>query len=172
MNYTIRITVVVTVLGILLAAGCGAGSRSATGHVNRIRFEHVALNVEDSIATAQWYRDNLGLKIIREGEPPGNKRFVADPGGNMMFEFYHSRSAEVPDYASMNNHELHIAFMVDDVKAACDRLISAGAKLDGEIVVTREGDEIAIVRDPWGIPIQFVKRARPMLSYDHGFYGE
>ena len=86
MNYTIRITVVVTVLGILLAAGCGAGSRSATGHVNRIRFEHVALNVEDSIATAQWYRDNLGLKIIREGEPPGNKRFVADPGGKIRAE--------------------------------------------------------------------------------------
>jgi hypothetical protein len=45
MNYTIRVTVVVTVLGILLAAGCGAGSRSATGPVNGIRFEHVALNV-------------------------------------------------------------------------------------------------------------------------------
>lgn len=172
MNHTIRVTGAATVLGILLAAGCGAGSHSAMGPVNRVRFEHVALNVEDSIATAKWYRDNLGLKIIREGEAPASKRFVADPGGNMMFEFYHSRSAKVPDYASMNNHELHIAFMVDDVKAACDRLISAGAKLDGEIVVTGEGDEIAIVRDPWGIPIQFVKRARPMLSYDHGFHHE
>jgi catechol 2,3-dioxygenase-like lactoylglutathione lyase family enzyme len=130
MSYRMSVISVATVLGILLAAGCGAGSRSAAGPMNRIRFEHVALNVEDSIATAQWYRDNLGLKIIREGEPPGSKRFVADPGGNMMFEFYHSRSAEAPDYASMNNHQLHIAFMVDDVKAACDRLIRAGARLE------------------------------------------
>jgi uncharacterized glyoxalase superfamily protein PhnB len=84
----------------------------------------------------------------------------------MMFEFYHSKSAKVPDYASMNNHELHIAFMVDDVKGMCERLIGAGARLDGEIVVTGDGDEIAILRDPWGIPIQFVRRAEPMFEHN------
>lgn len=106
------------------------------------------------------------MTIVREGEPPGSKRFVADPGRNMMFEFYRSRSAPVPDYASMNNHQLHIAFMVDDVKAMCDKLIAAGGQLDGEITTTREGDVIAIVRDPWGIPIQLLTRARPMLSHN------
>jgi catechol 2,3-dioxygenase-like lactoylglutathione lyase family enzyme len=133
---------------------------------NRIRFEHIALNVDNSIETAQWYRDNLGMKILRGGDVPGSKQFVSDPGGNMMFEFYHTKLAKVPDYSAMHNHELHIAFMVDDVKAACQKLIAAGAKMDGEIVITPEGDEIAIVRDPWGIPIQFVKRATPMFSHN------
>ncbi|MHC4646014.1 MAG: VOC family protein [Planctomycetota bacterium] len=112
------------------------------------------------VSGQSWYENPA------RGGPPGSKRFVSDPGGNMMFEFYHSRSAAVPDYASMNNRELHIAFMVEDVKGTCDKLIRAGARMDGEIVVTREGDEIAIVRDPWGIPIQFVRRAKPMFGYN------
>jgi hypothetical protein len=33
-------------------------------------------------------------------------------------------------------------------------------------MVTGDGDEIAIVRDPWGIPIQFVKRAEPMFKHN------
>jgi uncharacterized glyoxalase superfamily protein PhnB len=56
--------------------------------------------------------------------------------------------------------------MVDDVKAFCEKLISAGAKMDGKIVITPDGDEIAILRDPQGIPIQFVKRAKPMFSHN------
>ena len=164
MSCKVRIMVLLASLGILMMAGCNAGS-SPMG-TNRIRFEHIALNVDNSLETAQWYRDNLGMKIIRDSDDPGSKQFISDPGGNMMFEFYHSKSAKVPDYASMNNHELHIAFMVDDVKAACEKLISAGAKMDGEIVITPEGDEIAILRDPQGIAIQFVKRAKPMFSHN------
>ena len=164
MSCKVRIIVLLAVLSILVMAGCNADS-SPMG-MNRIRFEHIALNVDNSLETAQWYRDNLGMKILRGGDDRGSKQFVSDPGGNMMFEFYHSKSAKIPDYASMNNHELHIAFMVDEVKAACQKLISAGAKMDGEIVVTGDGDEIAIVRDPWGIPIQFVKRAVPMFCHN------
>ena len=164
MNRKVRMMVLLAVLSLLVISGCNASS-SPMGS-NRIRFEHIALNVDNSLETAQWYRDNMGMKILRGGDDSGSKQFVSDPGGNMMFEFYHSKSAKVPDYAAMNNHEIHIAFMVDDVKAACQKLISAGAKMDGEIVVTGEGDEIAIVRDPQGIPIQFVKRAKPMFSHN------
>ncbi|GAI31566.1 unnamed protein product, partial [marine sediment metagenome] len=35
----------------------------------------------------------------------------------------------------------------------------------GDISVTPGGDEIAILRDPWGVAIQFVKRAEPMLPH-------
>jgi catechol 2,3-dioxygenase-like lactoylglutathione lyase family enzyme len=166
MNCKILPAVLLTVLGALLFAGCSTDTEPAAAHRNRIRFEHIALNVDDSIKVAEWYRDNLGMTIVREAKPPGSKRFVADPGRNMMFEFYRSRSAPVPDYASMNNHQLHIAFMVDDVKAVCDKLIAAGGQLDGEVPTTREGDVIAIVGDPWGIPIELLTRALPMLSHD------
>ena len=81
----------------------------------------------------------------------------------MMFELYNNTSAPVLDFASQDILVLHIAFNVDNVKETCDKLIEAGAKWDKELSVTENGDEIATLRDPWGIAIQFVKRAKPMI---------
>jgi uncharacterized glyoxalase superfamily protein PhnB len=58
---------------------------------------------------------------------------------------------------------LHIAFMVDDVKGIREKLIAAGATPVGEVTISPSGDELAMLRDPWGVAIQFVKRAKPML---------
>ncbi len=132
---------------------------------NRIRLEHVALNVEDPAAMAGWYSENLGMKIIREGPPPINVRFVSDEQENMMLELYTNPPDAVPDYRSMNPLVFHISFMVDDVQGICRELSAAGAALVGEVVTTEAGDEIAMMRDPWGVAIQFLRRAEPMLSH-------
>ena len=53
---------------------------------------------------------------------------------------------------------LHVALVCNDVAAAADRLIAAGAVL----VRGREflgEDEVAMLRDPWGLAIQLVKPA-------------
>ncbi|MHC4214306.1 MAG: VOC family protein, partial [Planctomycetota bacterium] len=68
MSCKVRIMVLLAVLSILAIAGCNADS-SPMG-TNRIRFEHIALNVDNSIETAHWYRDNLGMKIIRGSDEP------------------------------------------------------------------------------------------------------
>jgi catechol 2,3-dioxygenase-like lactoylglutathione lyase family enzyme len=133
---------------------------------NAIRLEHVALNVTDPVKMAQWYVDNLGMKVLRAGPPPVNGRFVADGNGNMMLELYRNPPDAVPDYASMDPLLLHVAFMVDDVDATCARLIGAGATSAGDIEVTPAGDKIAMLRDPWGLAIQFVNRADPMLRHN------
>jgi uncharacterized glyoxalase superfamily protein PhnB len=65
----------------------------------------------------------------------------------------------------MNPLSLHIAFMVDDVKAITSKLIGAGATIAVDINTTPAGDELIILRDPWGVPIQFLKRAKPMLPH-------
>jgi hypothetical protein len=44
-------------------------------------------------------------------------------------------------------------------------LIAADATIAGDVSITPAGDEIAMLRDPWGVPIQFVKRAKPMLPH-------
>ena len=125
-----------------LIAGCSkmcvnSKELKVTNSKNRIRLEHVAA--------------------------PVNMRFISDAGENMMLEIYRNPPDAVPDYASMDPLLLHIAFMVDDVKDIRDKLIAAGATPVGDISVTPGGDEIAILRDPWGVAIQFVKRAEPML---------
>jgi catechol 2,3-dioxygenase-like lactoylglutathione lyase family enzyme len=132
---------------------------------NRIRLEHIAINVEDPAAMAAWYSENLGMKIIRQGPPPINVRFIADEQENMMLELYTNPPDAVPDYRSMNPLVFHICFMVDDVKGICRDLVAAGAALVAEVSTTDAGDEIAMLRDPWGVPIQFLKRAESMLSF-------
>ena len=165
-----RLPMVVFVFTALILAGCGPEPVKTkdegfafAGRTNRIRLEHVAINVEDPAAMAKWYCENLGMKIIRKGPSPANMRFISDAGGNMMLELYNNPPDAVPDYPSMDPLSLHIAFMVDDVKAICDKLVAAGATVAGDVNITPAGDEIAMLRDPWGVPIQFVKRAEPML---------
>ena len=130
---------------------------------NRVRFEHVGLNVADPIKAAQWYVDNLGLKVMREAPAPANTRFLGDAGGNMMLEIYHNPPGAVPNYAAMDPLLLHVAFLVDDVEAVRSKLIAAGATPMGEVTTTPVGDKLVMLRDPWGLPIQFVHRADPML---------
>jgi len=134
-------------------------------NANRIRLEHVAINVEDPVEMAKWYCENLGMKIVRKGPPPVNMHFISDTQANMMLEIYHNPPDAVPDYRSMNPLLLHIAFMVDDVEKTRRRLVAAGASIATDITVTDSGDKLLMLRDPWGVPIQFVKRADPMLSF-------
>ena len=131
-----------------------------------MRLEHVAINVENPTAMAKWYCENLGMKIVRKGPAPVNVHFICDTQENMMLEIYLNPPDAVPDYASMIPLVFHIAFMVDDVIETCRKLVAAGAQIVEDVSTTPQGDEFAILRDPWGVPIQFVKRAEPMLSSD------
>jgi catechol 2,3-dioxygenase-like lactoylglutathione lyase family enzyme len=128
------------------------------------RPEHLAFNVKDPLAIAKWYVDHLGMKIYRSGAPPGNTRFVGDSAGNMMLELGTNAAVPYTDYASWNQISLHVAFMVDDIKAIRDSLAAAGAKVADDIAKTPSGDQVLMMRDPWGLAIQFVSRVNPMLK--------
>ena len=127
------------------------------------RLEHVAFNVKDPAAVAKWYCDHLGMRVVRKSPPPANTHFIGDTDGNMMFELYNNPDVPVPDYASFSHMSMHLAFMADDVKATRDSLIASGAKLAEDVTVTPAGDQVLMLRDPWGLAIQFVKRVSPML---------
>jgi glyoxylase I family protein len=146
------------------SAGASAARNAPTG--NRVRLEHVALNVADPIKTAKWYVDNLGMKVMREGPAPINCRFLADGAGNMMLELYRNPPDAVPNYAAMDPLLLHVAFMVDDVAALRQKAIAAGATPVGDITTTPAGDQLTMLRDPWGLAIQFLHRADPMLPQE------
>ena len=121
------LSIAILVLAGLLVVGC---SNFIKQPGNSSRFEHIAINVEDPIAVADWYCKNLGMKVKFEGGPPNNIRFVSDSYGRMMFELYGNTDADRLDFDSMDMVTLHIAFMVDDVKGTCNRLIEAGARMD------------------------------------------
>jgi len=129
-----------------------------------MRIEHVAINVADPVGMARWYGENMGITVVREGPGPMNARFMADASGNVILEVYNNPPDGVPDYANMDPLLLHIAFMVAAVKGAREKLLAAGATALGGIDVLDNGDEMTMVRDPWGIALQLLKRSEPMLS--------
>jgi catechol 2,3-dioxygenase-like lactoylglutathione lyase family enzyme len=130
---------------------------------NQPRLEHIAFNVKDPASIAQWYCAHLSMKIIRKSPPPENTHFISDDAGNIAFEFYHNADAPVLDYASIHQGSLHLAFMVDDVNAIKASLLAAGATLIEDVTTTAGGDQIVMLRDPWGLAVQFVKRFLPLF---------
>jgi len=128
-----------------------------------MKIEHVAFNVADPLAMTQWYEQHLGMKTVRSGAPPVNMRFVADDSGQIMIEIYNNPKAPVPDYRKMDPLILHLAFHVDDVRGTRQKLLQAGATPEGDVTLTDAGDDMTMLRDPWGFPVQLIKRRVPLL---------
>lgn len=129
-----------------------------------MKLEHIALNVPDPEAAARWYAEHLDMRVVRAGDAPLHIRFLADSAGATVLEFYRDAAGEVPDYAAMSPYTLHVAFAVDDIAATHQRLLSAGASAEGLVRTTPDGDLLAFVRDPWGVPLQLAKRREPLLA--------
>lgn len=138
-----------------------AGSNEGSGR--RILLEHVAFNVPDPVAMADWYCRNLDMRIVRQGPAPAHARFVADSEGRRILELYHNPPDRVPDYRQIDPLNLHIAFVVEDVSKVRQLLLEAGAADGGEPQLTPAGDTVVFLRDPWGVPIQLVHRSQRML---------
>ena len=126
-----------------------------------MRLEHFALQVPDPIAMADWYVKHLGCTIARSGGEPSHGRFLL--AGGVLIEIYRNPNASVPDYSSMDPLLVHLAFVSENVAADRDRLVKAGALVVEDIATTAAGDQLLMLRDPWNVALQLVKRAAPML---------
>lgn len=128
-----------------------------------MKIEHTACQVEDPVGVARWYAEHLGLTVKRAQQQSPFGQFLADDGDSVMLEFYNNPAVAVPDYRAADPLAFHIAFRTADVAGTRARLLRAGATAEGEVVVNPAGDHMAMLRDPWGLPIQFVSRAVPMI---------
>src|SRR5262245_1704832 len=135
----------------------------ANFRVHLMTIEHLALNVPDPVAMAAWYGQHLGMRVARKVGPPTNTHFIADAAGRTVLELYHQSKAPIPDYRSMDMFVFHIAFMAEDVAAERQRLLGAGATSATEVTTADNGDVMTFLRDPWGVCIQLVKRAKALL---------
>jgi glyoxylase I family protein len=128
-----------------------------------MKIEHTAYQVEDPAAVARWYVEHLGMSVKRAQSERPFGQFLADTGDAVMLEFYNNPKVAVPDYRSIDPLILHIAFWTDDVAGTRSRLLLAGASPEGDVQVTPAGDTVAMLRDPWGMAIQFVHRSVRMI---------
>ena len=111
---------------------------------------------------ADWYVKHLGCTVARSGGAPVFTRFIS--AGPVLIEIYQGSTPAALDFPAMNPSQLHLAFVSENVKADRDRLLAAGAKIAGDYFTNPGGDELVMLRDPWGIGLQLVKRAKPMLQ--------
>ena len=128
-----------------------------------MKIEHIAFNVDDPLAMGRWYVAHLGFKVKRRTVEPPYGHFLADDSGTVMIEIYGNPQAPIPAYRDMNPSTLHLALVSHDLPNDVKRLTAAGATLVGEIQSLPQGDQIAMLRDPWGMAIQLVHRGTPMI---------
>ncbi len=124
-------------------------------------FEHVALNVPDRDAAVAWYVEHLGLHVVRE--VPGAMAFLADAGGTVVFELYNNENAGRIDFAATDPLALHVAFEVEDPRAAAEELVAAGATVAEKYKEVGD-DSMIMLRDPYGVGLQLVRRGTRMRS--------
>lgn len=124
-----------------------------------MKFEHFALNVPDARAQAAWWVQHLGLTVARKREDAPYTHFLADETGRVIVELYSNPAAPYPAYAQQHQLVFHVAFVSTDTQADRARLERAGATFLVE--ETPDGSSLLMMRDPWGVALQFCRRAKP-----------
>ena len=127
-----------------------------------MKIEHIAFNVADPVAVADWYCRHCGLRVVRHVPQPVQMHFLADDSATVL-EIYCNPRDQVPDYRSMNPLLFHIALASADPSADSARLMAAGAGLVEEMKLP-DGSHLVMLRDPWGVALQLCKRARGLLD--------
>jgi glyoxylase I family protein len=168
--YLVSIFIIIFIVSIPLSS-CHAKNiikpedSTSTKTVIAARFEHIAFNVADPVLIAKWYTENLGMKIMRFDGEPTNTTFIADSGKHMMIEFFHNADYPLFEASKMHNMAIHLAFSTQNIVKTLDQLVTAGATIVDSLRKTASGDQVLTLRDPWGLPIQFVERVKPMLAF-------
>jgi lactoylglutathione lyase len=115
-----------------------------------MKYLHTMVRVTDLEVSLAFYRDALGLEVLRVQEVPSGRftlAFLAAPGD-------HSAQVELtynwdPEAYTGGRNFGHLAYAVDDIYAKCKRLQEHGVTIlrpprDGRMAFVRSPDQISI----------------------------
>jgi lactoylglutathione lyase len=115
-----------------------------------MKFLHSMVRVKDLDASLKFFRDALGLIENKRRDYPDGRFTLVYLGApeNLQVEVELTFNYDPEDYGSARNFG-HLAFEVDDIYAACERLQSAGVVInrpprDGRMAFVRSPDLISI----------------------------
>jgi lactoylglutathione lyase len=124
-----------------------------------MKYLHTMVRVSDLDASLRFYRDALGLELVRQFDNPGGRftlAYLAAPGDhNAQVELTYNWDPE--DLGGSRNFG-HLAYAVDDIYAACERLQAHGVQI---LRPPRDG-YMAFVRSPDQISIELLQRGGPL----------
>ncbi len=124
-----------------------------------MRYLHAMVRVRDLDASLRFYRDALGLGETRRKDYPEGRFtlvYLCAPG-QPEAEIELTWNYDDEDYGSARNFG-HLAFRVDDIYAACERLQAHGVTIsrpprDGRMAFVRSPDQISIELLQAGAPL-------------------
>ena len=132
-----------------------------------MKYLHTMVRVTDLDASLAFYCDQLGLVEVRRRDVPAGRFtlvFLAAPGDeSVQLELTWNWDPE--EYTGGRNFG-HLAYVVDDIYAWCQKLMDAGVVINRP---PRDG-RMAFVRSPDGISIEVLQKgdalpaAEPWLS--------
>ncbi len=124
-----------------------------------MKYLHTMVRVTDLDASLAFYRDALGLEVLRVREVPQGRftlAFLAAPGDSQaQVELTYNWDPEV--YTGGRNFG-HLAYAVDNIYATCERLQAHGVTINRP---PRDG-HMAFVRSPDNISIELLQRGDPL----------
>jgi len=124
-----------------------------------MKYLHTMVRVTDLDASLRFYCDALGLREVNRKEVPQGRFtlvFLAAPGDeNAQVELTYNWDPET--YTSGRNFG-HLAYQVDDIYAACQRLVDHGVTINRP---PRDG-HMAFVRSPDNISIELLQKGGPL----------
>jgi len=130
-----------------------------------MKIDHIGIATNDIEQMASIYRDALGLKVVETEEVASQKVRVAMlPVGESRIELLEATAADSPIskfLAKRGPGIHHVAFEVDDIRAALADLKSKGARLIDEEPRTGAGGCLVAFIHPsstGGVLIELVER--------------
>jgi len=124
-----------------------------------LRYLHTMVRVTDLEKSLEFYCKQLGLVEQRRVDVEAGRYtlvFLGAPGNpDAQVELTHNWDAEA---LSGGRNFGHLAYAVDDIYAACQRLMDAGVTINRP---PRDG-HMAFVRSPDGISIELLQAGRPL----------
>ena len=120
-----------------------------------MKYLHTMVRVSDLEESLDFYCNKLGLKELRRHDVPQGRYtlvFLAAPGDeDAQIELTFNWDPE--EYTGGRNFG-HLAYAVDDIYAACQRLLEGGVTINRP---PRDG-RMAFVRSPDGISIELLQK--------------
>ncbi|MBC7392947.1 MAG: VOC family protein [Variovorax sp.] len=119
-----------------------------------MKYLHTMAHAADLDASLRFYRDALGLEVTRRGDVPGGRftlvYLAAQDQPEAEIELTHNWD---PEPCTGGRSFGQVAYAVDDIYAACDRLSAHGVAINRP---PRDG-RMAFVRSPDGISVELLQ---------------
>ena len=136
-------------------------------------FYHIAITVSDMGKALAFYRDILGMKVVRDRKLSGQVLEVMDgvPGMSVravnlsfggkseiqLMEWSHKGRPMRPDWMSNDEGFIHAAFFVEDIEETCEEFKAKGVKFHCDIQVSGNMLKSVSFEGPDGVRLEMLE---------------